>query len=280
MESEYDGHTGAIGDTFNVSGVVFTYGTENNRFYKSLNHSELGGYIYDSLDGFKAETYGITAVQFNENITVDVINTPPIAPTIDNLPNNTECEPSTILDVEWTFNDVYEPDNQSAYQIQYAASTEFTSPLYDSNKTTSTSENQEVTFPQELGEYYIRFKTWDLLDAVSPWTDILSVEVVHGTTDPGWAPGGTTAPSIVDPMEPDPSIVTTVPTNWGLGIILIIGTVGIGLVYSELNGKKRKKGGAKTFANKSERSKDGPEGFKKKKKKGGGPDEFKRKARR
>lgn len=112
-------------------------------------------------------------------------------------------------------------------------------------------------------------------------TDNFPAEVTvswESITQSGWS-SGTSPSTTVDGSDIGDGGVTPVPKNWGLGIVIIIGTLGIGLVWSELNSKKRKKGDVKTFTDKSSRTQKGSENLDKKKKRKEGPDEFKRKAR-
>jgi len=239
FESEYDSHAGDGSDTLTIEGVIYDYDVGNSRHYTELNKSTLGNYYFDTLDGLSEATYEITSALFLYNLSITVVNTAPTAPTINNPANNTDIEPSTTLDVDWSFNDVYENDSQSAYQIQYSDSDNFTDPLYDSAKTVSSLESQEVTFPQEIGDYFIRFKTWDTLDSESPWTNLLAIEVAHATTGSGWTPGST---SVTDP-EPTPvaetgSTYTPTPDYTGLGLGLVTMATAFGLLFKPMNNRK------------------------------------------
>ena len=167
-------------------------------------------------------------------------NVPPEAPTINNLEDNTKFEPSTTLDINWTFNDP-NAGSQGAYRIQYTDSDNFTEPLYDSGKILSSNESQEVTFPAVLGEYYIRFRTWDPLDSEGPWTELLGFEVASATTSPGWNPPASSTPTdsgATQATSPISNAVTPSPDYMNLGIVVIVFSAVVGVVFKPLNDRK------------------------------------------
>lgn len=74
----------------------------------------------------------------------------------------------------WRYPDTTQETTQSASQVQISTSTDFSSPAYDSGKTTNTYHRFNTagatTIPDGVTRYW-RVRTWDDSDRVSGWSD-------------------------------------------------------------------------------------------------------------
>ena len=95
---------------------------------------------------------------------------PPNAPTLDNPAANTHFNPLASITFSWTFNDPDTGDSQSAYQFQLDDNNDFSSPIIDTGKVTSTASSTTQTLPSTVGLYYWRVKTWDSYDVEGDWS--------------------------------------------------------------------------------------------------------------
>jgi len=97
-------------------------------------------------------------------------NQPPNAPTLDSPAANTHINPSASITFSWTFNDPDSGDSQSAYQFQLDDNSDFSSPIIDTGKVSSSTSSTTQTLPSTVGLYYWRVKTWDSSDAEGAWS--------------------------------------------------------------------------------------------------------------
>ena len=104
------------------------------------------------------------------NITYSPPNNPPNAPTLNSLSEDSRHDPGESVTFTWTFNDPDSGDTQSAYRFQLDDNSDFSSPIIDTGKTSSSSTSTTQTLPSTIGKYYWRVKTWDSQDAEGPWS--------------------------------------------------------------------------------------------------------------
>lgn len=106
---------------------------------------------------------------FRNEYIVDRINVAPTQPTLTPV-QNFDSDNAQLF--QWIFNDPNLVDSQTAFQIEFinadGGATE-----YDSGKTASGTSS--VTIPGSTldnnKDYIWRVRTWDIADAVSPWSD-------------------------------------------------------------------------------------------------------------
>ena len=99
-----------------------------------------------------------------------VPNNPPNAPTLDSPADSARYDPSESVTFTWTFSDPDSGDTQSAYQLQIAYDSGFTSIFLDTGKVSSSSTSTTRTLPSDVGVYYWRVRTWDNYGAVGPYS--------------------------------------------------------------------------------------------------------------
>ncbi|MHA1742729.1 MAG: LamG-like jellyroll fold domain-containing protein, partial [Candidatus Heimdallarchaeota archaeon] len=99
------------------------------------------------------------------------VNQPPNAPTLDSPAANAHVNPSASITFGWTFNDPDSGDSQSAYQFQLDDNSDFSSPIIDTGKVSSSTSSTTQTLPSTVGLYYWRVKTWDSQDAEGEWSN-------------------------------------------------------------------------------------------------------------
>ena len=97
------------------------------------------------------------------------MNNPPNAPTLDNPSADARFDISESVTFSWTFNDP-DGDSQGAYQFQLDDNSDFSSPIIDTGKVSSSSTNTTQTLPSTIGLYYWRVKTWDNQGAEGSWS--------------------------------------------------------------------------------------------------------------
>jgi len=93
------------------------------------------------------------------------------APTLNFPLANARFNPLESVTFTWTFNDPDTGDSQSAYQFQLDDNSDFSSPVIDTGKVTSTASSTTQTLPSTVGLYYWRVKTWDSSDAEGEWSE-------------------------------------------------------------------------------------------------------------
>ena len=104
-------------------------------------------------------------------------NQAPAPPTLDCPVVNAHFDPSASVTFSWIFNDPDAEDSQSAYQFQLDDNNDFSSPIIDTGKVTSTASSTTQTLPSTVGLYYWRVKTWDSQDAEGAWSEARSIIV-------------------------------------------------------------------------------------------------------
>jgi len=97
-------------------------------------------------------------------------NNPPDAPTLDSPSADERFDIGESVTFTWIFNDPDSGDSQSAYQFQLDDNSDFSSPIIDTGKVSSSSTSTTQTLPSTVGKYYWRVKTWDSHNAESPWS--------------------------------------------------------------------------------------------------------------
>jgi hypothetical protein len=99
----------------------------------------------------------------------EVQNNSPYAPTLSSPAAGYRFNPSSSVTFSWTFSDPNAGDYQTTYQFQLDNDSDFSSPIIDSNKVSSASQQTIQTLPSTVGLYYWRVKTWDSKDADGPY---------------------------------------------------------------------------------------------------------------
>jgi len=98
-------------------------------------------------------------------------NQPPNAPILDSPIANVRFDPLASVTFSWTFSDPDSGDSQSAYQFQLDDNSDFSSPIIDTGKVTSSTTSTTQTLPSTVEFYYWRVKTWDSQDAEGAWSE-------------------------------------------------------------------------------------------------------------
>lgn len=120
-------------------------------------------------------------------------NTAPDAPTITE-PDADEVVNDTTPQVDWTFNDDDAGDSQTAYQLQLSETSSFTSPLGDTGKVVSVNTFHDISTVLTRGaDYYVRVRTYDESDAVSPWSATRRFVIASLPVGTVVSPGSSTA---------------------------------------------------------------------------------------
>jgi len=252
------------GVVLNDTGKVVSSNSVTNQVVPSVS----GDYYWRVKTWDNSDAEGAWSV--NRTLSV-IVNQFPSAPVISNPVNNTEYEPATSVNVTWAFNDSDPVDTQSAYHLQISESKNFETTVHDSGKIISTAEFNQTVFPSNVGEYYLRVRTWDDWDFTGNWSDLTFLEVALAVTGGGWSPSPSEP---LDTSDDTPAITPVDKKNMNLGIFVIIGVVGTAIFWGELGKKKkpqesplrrkRKNGSGnkeKVFT-KNGKKKDGPKGFK------------------
>ncbi|MHA1743315.1 MAG: DUF2341 domain-containing protein, partial [Candidatus Heimdallarchaeota archaeon] len=86
-------------------------------------------------------------------------------PLLSDPPAYARFDPEATVAFSWVFN-----DTQSAYQFQLDNS-DFSSPIIDTGKVTSSVTSTTQTLPSTVGLYYWRVRVWDENDMVSDWSE-------------------------------------------------------------------------------------------------------------
>jgi len=97
-------------------------------------------------------------------------NQSPNAPMLNSPSANARFNPSASVTFSWTFSDPNSGDSQSAYRFQLDDNSDFSSPIIDTGKVSSSTSNTTQTLPSTVGLYYWRVKTWDSYDAEGPYS--------------------------------------------------------------------------------------------------------------
>ena len=155
--------------------------------------------VIDALnewDGTGSPTYGVRVILQWESLTATTIkfysresiygpelvveyieNNPPSAPTLTIPVANQHFDPTSQILFSWIFNDPDSGDSQSAYRFQLDDNSDFSSPIIDTGKVTSSESSTTQTLPSTVGLYYWRVKTWDSQDVGSDWSEARSIIV-------------------------------------------------------------------------------------------------------
>ena len=127
----------------------------------------------------KSEVYDYAILKFYSRdanrapkLVVEYIeNNPPSAPTLTTPVANQHFDPTSQILFSWIFNDPDSEDTQSAYRFQLDDNLDFSSPLIDTGKVSSSENSTTQTLPSTVGLYYWRVKTWDSQDAEGEWSE-------------------------------------------------------------------------------------------------------------
>jgi len=96
-------------------------------------------------------------------------NNPPNPPSLDSPSDNEHFDISSTVTFTWTFSDP-DGDTQSAYEFELDDNSDFSSPIIDTGKVSSSTSSITQTLPNTVGLYYWRVRVWDTNDAVSDWS--------------------------------------------------------------------------------------------------------------
>lgn len=130
-------------------------------------------------------------VTFGSLITIEVIweYAPPDPPLIALPSADTRFDPGKSVTFSWTFSDPDLGDSQSAFRFQLDDNRDFSSPIIDTGKVTSSSMWTTQTLPNEVSVYYWRVNTWDTQDSEGWWSESQTIIVdrlkiiLKGVTD-------------------------------------------------------------------------------------------------
>jgi hypothetical protein len=138
--------------------------------------------------------YEIT-ITYNWTASFSGPNQPPNAPTLDSPAADSRHTVGASLTFTWTFSDP-DGDSQSAYQFQLDDNSDFSSPLTDTGKTSSSNSSTSQTLPNTVGLYYWRVKTWDSQNAEGSWSTGQSIIVDNLSFSNINVSGGTQNPTV------------------------------------------------------------------------------------
>jgi hypothetical protein len=188
----------AVSYVTSLTYITLTSGTQNEAIYEILWKSgEAKFYIDGSLVGTKTDQIPTTAVPAGAQTyyatnhvymdwvflskyvspepshgswgSEEVPNSSPYAPTLSSPAAGYRFNLSSSVTFSWSFSDPDAGDYQTAYQFQLDNDSDFSSPITDSNKVSSVSQQTAQTLPSTVGLYYWRVKTWDSKDAEGPY---------------------------------------------------------------------------------------------------------------
>jgi len=112
-------------------------------------------------------------VTFNGLKTVEILweHAPPNPPILLSPVFASRFDPGKSLTVTWEFSDPDQTDYQFAYRFQLSDNTDFSSPIIDTGKVTSSTPQTSLTLPNTVSLYYWRVKTWDNRGTEGEWSD-------------------------------------------------------------------------------------------------------------
>jgi hypothetical protein len=130
-------------------------------------------------------------VTFTNSKTVEVLweHAPPNPPILVSPEPASRFDPSRSLTFTWEFSDPDQDASQLALRFQLSDTYDFTSPIIDTGKVTSSSTQTTQTLPNTVALFYWRVKTWDNRDAEGEWSVTQPIVVdklkilSKGTTD-------------------------------------------------------------------------------------------------
>jgi len=96
-------------------------------------------------------------------------NTAPSAPTLSSPVAHMRRDPEETVKFSWSFSDP-DRDNQGAYRFQLDDDLDFSSPIIDTGKVSSSTSSTTQTMPSTVGKYYWRVMVWDDGDEASGWS--------------------------------------------------------------------------------------------------------------
>ncbi|MEM3875277.1 MAG: DUF2341 domain-containing protein [Candidatus Bathyarchaeia archaeon] len=95
----------------------------------------------------------------------------PLPPTLTSPANNTRFNPGASVVFTWIFSHVNQSESQSAYQFQLDDDSDFSSPVINTGKVTSSATQTQQTLPNTVGLYYWRVRVWDTQNIPSNYSD-------------------------------------------------------------------------------------------------------------
>jgi len=162
---KYDSSTG----TWDATPTDWIDESEERIYYKDTLTSFYSSYANYVGVLYTTKKSGPYNVKF-AYLTISTGNTPPNAPTLDSPADSDRFNPGASVTFTWTFSDPDVGDSQSAYQFQLDDDCDFSSPVIDTGKVSSSSTSTTQALPSTVGLYYWRVKTWDSQDAEGPYS--------------------------------------------------------------------------------------------------------------
>lgn len=113
------------------------------------------------------------------SITEGAGNNPPNAPILFSPSNTSRYCPSVNVTFYWNFSDPDEGDTQGAYEFDMDNDTDFSSPIIDGSKNSTSNQFHRQQLPAIVGLYYWRVRTWDDSDDVGAYNSSRQVVVTE-----------------------------------------------------------------------------------------------------
>ena len=198
--------------------MVNVFGDRYEKSIGSFVVDDFVEYFIEACDNTTQYNYAVSEIQ-----SFHIENQAPLAP--DLLDPGTQISVSHVI-LNWTESYDHEGELKN-YQIQVSVSSEFTTIWGDWN---STDLSYNVT-GLASGIYYFRVRAFDDHGAVSPWSDVESIEVILGTITPTSTTTATTSPTSPTDGSPfDPEILNLVFLAVSMGSLAIILIIVIAIV--------------------------------------------------
>jgi len=154
----YDASEGSWGEAeVVVEESINIEGLSINTWYKVANN-EIG------------IVYTTSSSPYEIRFAIYTLNQASNAPTLNSPSDSERFDIGESVTFTWTFNDPDDGDSQGAYRFQLDDNSDFSSPIIDTGKVSSSSTSTTQTLPSSVGTYYWRVKTWDDSDAEGPWS--------------------------------------------------------------------------------------------------------------
>jgi hypothetical protein len=102
---------------------------------------------------------------------------PPNQPSLLTPTEYEHYDPNASVRFAWKFSDPDQDDYQLAFRLQIDDDRSFESPLMDTGKVLSSSEEITVHTPNTIGLYFWRVKTWDTRDVEGEWSEFMLMVV-------------------------------------------------------------------------------------------------------
>ena len=102
---------------------------------------------------------------------------PPPPPTPQSPSNGWRVNPGASVNFTWVFNPAFSGDYQTAYELQIATDSSFTTIVVDTGKVSSRNTYAVVSVPASVGTYYWRVVVWNSAGVSSPWSSAQTIIV-------------------------------------------------------------------------------------------------------